>query len=1071
MRFTISRCHRMRLLAGAAFVPLFAAQIAAGQAQTANLTPANVNVLNLLSPFLSLNSTAIGQQTLQTNLATAMSLNNNSTLALQQLAISDKNILSNASNTVTNGVTAIAGKYGVAANLAGGIPNQAPPAGTTIVPQQSIGGLGAQLGLFYTNAVNSQANGVSQPLANTTALLSQAYNNLTSPEVGSKNYFANGTTNGTIVAVAPAGYTLPTFNGLPNTTSSVYDIAYGVTNTGPNQNIYGDSRPAQVVNPTNPNSQYTINGFDPTALTGISTNPAFPSGHTNYAYTDSILIGMLVPSEFQGMLNRANSYANSRIVLGVHYPLDIIASRSFAQYDLAQGFTNPNYISNPGYTGSYSATSPSSINLPSLFNAANSEITGYLTTQAQSSGCGATVAACAASAANNANNPYTNTAANLASYTANLTYGLPTLSFTAAPREAAPTGGPDASILLATLYGGSTTAAKTIAPTGGIYGNLSTATINQIVVNTETNALAAFYGTSLSYWSRINLVAASDYFMGGSDGYGGTFTGTSGTLYLAPTDQLTTNVTVGSGSVFGGNGTITGNTTVLSGGTLTPAVSANNVATNAGTLTINGNLTFNSGSTYGVMIGSSGSSSTQVSGTATLGGATVAPTVVAGTTVRNKYTILTANSIAGTFGVVSNAALPALSGSVSYDAKNAYLSFAYNPAATGSATANQAAVGRGINTAFQTIGGLPTQYAALSGQSLSQAAGELGTASHTAAFGTMDAFVASFTGGLSDPGAVDGRGSSGMVSYYADPKPKLQKTAAAEAIDQQLFKPYWTVWTQTFGGTEHIGGNAGTGASASDTQNLGQLIAAEYRLAKDTSVGAAVAGGGQWFSLANGMGSGKAGFGQLALFGTHTFDNLYVSGTVAGGFDSMTTDRTVVGPFGANSLHGSFTATMLTARGEIGNRFKTDFATITPYAAVQSTALYLPSFTETSTSGGGSLYALSYSSKTVGDTKSELGAKVSRTFALSDAQTLTLSTRLAWQHDFNPNQTAQATFVDLPGSTFTVAGAKPSANAALVNTAARVDIGKGVSLEAGFDGAFAANNQVYAGHGRVSYRW
>jgi outer membrane autotransporter protein len=558
--------------------------------------------------------------------------------------------------------------------------------------------------------------------------------------------------------------------------------------------------------------------------------------------------------------------------------------------------------------------------------------------------------------------------------------------------------------------------------------------------------------------------------MGGSDGYGGTFTGTSGTLYLASTDQLTTNVTVGSTSTFGGNGTITGNTTVLSGGTLAPATAVNNVATGAGTLTINGNLTFNSGSTYGVQVGST-ASKTQVSGTATLGNATVAPTVVAGTTVQSKYTILTANSIAGTFGVVSNAAAPGLSGTVSYDTKNAYLNLTFNPAANGVATGNQSAVGNAINTTFQATGGLPAAYASLSGLSLSQAAGELGTASHAAAFGTMDAFVGSFTGGLSDPGALDGRGASGMISYYTDAKPKIQKTAAAEAIDQHLFKPYWTVWTQTFGGTEHIGGNGVSGASASDTQNIGQLIAAEYRLAKDTSVGAAVAGGGQWFSLANGMGSGKAGFGQLALFGTHTFDNLYVSGTLAGGFDSMTTDRTVVGPLGANSLHGSFTGTVLSARGEIGNRFKTDFATITPYAALQGTALYLPNYTETSTSGGGSLYALNYASKTVGDTKSELGAKVSRTFALSDAQTLTLSSRLAWQHDFNPNQTAQATFIDLPGSTFTVAGAKPAANAALVNTAARVDIGNGVSLEAGFDGTFASNVQVYAGHGRVSYRW
>ena len=51
----------------------------------------------------------------------------------------------------------------------------------------------------------------------------------------------------------------------------------------------------------------------------------------------------------------------------------------------------------------------------------------------------------------------------------------------------------------------------------GLLGN-PTSTVNQIVVNTETNALAAFYGTSLSYWSRINLNAAAGYFQGVTGG-------------------------------------------------------------------------------------------------------------------------------------------------------------------------------------------------------------------------------------------------------------------------------------------------------------------------------------------------------------------------------------------------------------------------------------------------------------------------------------------------------------------------------------------------------------------------
>ena len=48
-----------------------------------------------------------------------------------------------------------------------------------------------------------------------------------------------------------------------------------------------------------------------------------------YAFTDAVLLGMLAPQYYQAMLVRASEIGESRIVVGVHYPLDIIASRAF----------------------------------------------------------------------------------------------------------------------------------------------------------------------------------------------------------------------------------------------------------------------------------------------------------------------------------------------------------------------------------------------------------------------------------------------------------------------------------------------------------------------------------------------------------------------------------------------------------------------------------------------------------------------------------------------------------------------------------------------------------------------
>ncbi len=69
------------------------ASVSGAHAQAANVTPSNVNVLNLLSPFLGLNATPTGRTTLTDNLSQAISINNNSTTSLREMAYSDKNLL------------------------------------------------------------------------------------------------------------------------------------------------------------------------------------------------------------------------------------------------------------------------------------------------------------------------------------------------------------------------------------------------------------------------------------------------------------------------------------------------------------------------------------------------------------------------------------------------------------------------------------------------------------------------------------------------------------------------------------------------------------------------------------------------------------------------------------------------------------------------------------------------------------------------------------------------------------------------------------------------------------------
>lgn len=994
-------------------------------AQTANTTVANVNVLNLLAPFLSLNATTVGQRTLTDNLQQAISVNNDASPTLRTLAISDKNILGSYSNTVTG----LPGFYGVAGNLGGGLPTQTISTGltpVTIPGSQPNGGLGAVLGPIYVTGVNASTTAGSGPLANTATLLVKAYS-FTSSDLGvAKNYFANGAASNPSTrppgyvatpAVAPPGLTLPTFNGLPNTTNSVYDIAYGVNNTQPGQNVYGSSRPAQVA-PTQ------INLFDPTALNGITTNPAFPSGHTNYAFTDSILIGMLVPQQYQSMLSRAAEYGDSRIVLGVHYPLDIIGSRSFAAYDLAQAFTNPRYINNAATTGT-------AINLASLFTAAQPELTGYL-----SSNCGASVTVCAASSANA--NSLSASAANAATYAARLNYGLSTLTYTQAPREQAPAGGPDASILLATVYGGSTSAAKTLAPNGGILGNLATGTINQIIVNTEGQALAAFYGTALSYWSRINLYAA--------DGY---FAGVTGALTFAPGDKLTTNVSVSSGGSLGGAGTIYGNLTYQGGSTLT--------ATPGATLTVhNGAVALQSGSSVALngtfLPGSYSLVQTDAGQKISLGSVSVTGGSFLNYELASLAIVgdptLTVTLTSHLMGIAQTQNQRAVAAGIDASANSA--AFAGNSAGQ-SLYANLIASNANAST-LDLLGG--AGLAEANEAALEAGASFAATIAEQALFGLADA-----------AGAGDINGVSHFVNQPTDGLPSV-KGALPRQRD-------WRVWGEFLGAGSNISSSSNNGSPSASNASYGGVAGLDYRIQPNWLVGVALGGSSSNFSLNSLATSGNVDGFQAGLYTAYALYQGYyaeLSGSF-GSYHNGTTRYAGLATVPQENLTGSFASYEERVRLEFGRAVNFHGYNVTPFVAGEFVGLQSNSFTELNNGGGANTLALNVSSKTTVSAPIFVGFKWNGSAALFSGWTVTPNVTVAWVHEFEQNRELTAALIPLPGSGFTVYGPRPASDLAQVKAGVQVAGFAGVNFFAEFNGLFSGSQNYYGGQGGLRYNF
>jgi outer membrane autotransporter protein len=173
---------------------------------------------------------------------------------------------------------------------------------------------------------------------------------------------------------------------------------------------------------------------------------------------------------------------------------------------------------------------------------------------------------------------------------------------------------------------------------------------------------------------------------------------------------------------------------------------------------------------------------------------------------------------------------------------------------------------------------------------------------------------------------------------------------------------------------------------------------------------------------------------------------------------------------GTDHLSASFAAHDIAGQIESGYRLSLSLRWFTPYAAVRVQAFYTPAYGETSDQGA-SVFALNYNAHTTTDTRTELGARIDRTMALPNGDTLGLRARAAWAHDFWSNTAVVASFQSMPGSSVTVVGATPPADSFLLSGGTEIGFRNGFSVASWVDTAFARGSQSYAGNVRLRYAW
>jgi autotransporter-associated beta strand protein len=624
-------------------------------------------------------------------------------------------------------------------------------------------------------------------------------------------------------------------------------------------------------------------------------------------------------------------------------------------------------------------------------------------------------------------------------------------------------------------------------------------------VDSSIKSLAGTNGNAYLFLGNhsLTLTAANDSFSGVISGNGGLAL-TSGTQTLTGTNTYIGTTTINGGTlVVNGSIATSSLTSVNSGGTLTGTGSVGNTAINNGgmftpgngtpgsTMTVNGNLAFQSGAQYVIALNPTTSSFANVTGSATLGGATVQATYATGSYVAKQYTILTATGgVNGSFGSLVNTNLPSnFTPTLTKDATHTYLNLALSFAPTlptppsaptpnaptyGGLNGNRQQVGNALINFFNVTGGIPLVFGTLTPSGLSQVSGETATGSQQTTFNAMTQFMNVMT----DPfiaGRADGASPLTGATGFAEEGHQAATTrrdayAMFDKAPPALFEPRWSVWAAGFGGSQTTNGNTVLGSNNTTSSIAGTAVGADYRFSPDTIAGFALAGGGTSFSVANG-GNGRSDLFQAGAFIRHTVGPAYISGALAYGWQDITTNRTV-NVAGIDQLRAEFNANTFSGRVESGYRFVSPWIGgigITPYAAGQFTTFDLPAYAEQAIVGS-NMFALAYGAKDVTDARSELGIRTDKSYAMPDA-ILTLRGRFAWAHDFDPDRSIAATFQTLPGASFTANGAAQAHDSALTTASVEMKWLNGWSAAATFEGEFSDVTSSYAGKGVVRYSW
>ncbi|MCK5575237.1 MAG: autotransporter domain-containing protein, partial [Sphingomonadales bacterium] len=505
---------------------------------------------------------------------------------------------------------------------------------------------------------------------------------------------------------------------------------------------------------------------------------------------------------------------------------------------------------------------------------------------------------------------------------------------------------------------------------------------------------------------------------------------------VAVNANLTAPVTLGTGGVLNGTGTVVGNVT-NNGGNMAPGNSI-------GTLNITGNYIQSAAGTLTIETNGIASDALNISGTATLDGVLKIDLTLGQDEIQlgGNLTFLTAaGGITGTFAGIDYSSqnfvvyTMANTGTslVLQAQRSSFLQPFYSTQQTAVASVLNS-VKSGAGTAGVFVKDLTFSYRGIAGRMMDQLVSDAAPNMVTPAFKARHSFMESVT------------------------------DRATALLDQPSITGRWSANVAGFGQF----GEAGASADSFDYSTGGASAMALYGVDENTAIGFAMGASSTTMDMSTqGGGNDRTGL-DVAGFATWNKNAIKLSAMAGVSYDAFETTRSIVSQNINATARGQNNAVGLTAAINArydGEVFGVD---VRPEAGLRAMNLTTKAYDETGVDNLG----LSFESNGISSIRPHAGVNLSKSFKMDNGWHVRPMLSASYEREMGDrSRSLDAAFIAAPDDIFTINGVAADRSTTRLKAGVVANLSKGMSFRMGYEGSFGDQHKVHGLSINFQTRW